>query len=115
MQELIENSDQVFLMGHRFGDLDSVGSACGLAGAVRLMQKPAYGGEPAKPPCHPADRPHAAVSGRPEVYGTGDALAQVTDNSLLIAGYPHILESVDLYHAARYVIVIDHHRKNVNR
>ena len=29
MQELIENSDQVFLMGHRFGDLDSVGSACG--------------------------------------------------------------------------------------
>ena len=27
MQELIENSDQVFLMGHRFGDLDSVGSA----------------------------------------------------------------------------------------
>ena len=42
MQELIENSDQVFLMGHRFGDLDSVGSACGLAGAVRLMQKPAY-------------------------------------------------------------------------
>ena len=42
MQELIENSDQVFLMGHRFGDLDAIGSACGLAGAVRLMQKPAY-------------------------------------------------------------------------
>ena len=46
-----------------------------------------------------------------------DALAQVTDNSLLIVVDTHnkdILESVDLYHAARYVIVIDHHRKNVN-
>ena len=39
------------------------------------------------------------------------------DNSLLIVVDTHnkdILESVDLYHAARYVIVIDHHRKNVN-
>ena len=46
-----------------------------------------------------------------------DALAQVTENSLLIIVDTHnkdILESVDLYHAARYVIVIDHHRKNVN-
>ena len=28
LQELIENADQIFLMGHRFGDLDAIGSAC---------------------------------------------------------------------------------------
>jgi len=118
MQELIENSDQVFLMGHRFGDLDSIGAACGLAGAVQLMQKSSY---------IVADRQSCLATqliDRMEQYPNGptfiepiDALAQVTDNSLLIVVDTHnkdILESVELYHAAKYVVVIDHHRKNVN-
>ena len=118
MQELIENSDQVFLMGHRFGDLDSVGSACGLAGAVRLMQKPAYVVVNQQSCLAPQliDRMQQCPDG-PKFMEPVDALAQVTDNSLLIVVDTHnkdILESVDLYHAARYVIVIDHHRKNVN-
>ncbi len=118
MQELIENSDQVFLMGHRFGDLDSVGSACGLAGAVRLMQKRAYV-VVNRQSCLAAqliERMQQCPDG-PQFIEPVDALAQVTDNSLLIIVDTHnkdILESVDLYHAARYVIVIDHHRKNVN-
>ncbi len=118
MQELIENSDQVFLMGHRFGDLDSVGSACGLAGAVRLMQKPAYV-VVNRQNCLATqliERMQQCPDG-PQFIEPVDALAQVTDNSLLIIADTHnkdILESVDLYHAARYVIVIDHHRKNVN-
>lgn len=118
MQELIENSDQVFLMGHRFGDLDSVGSACGLAGAVRLMQKPAYVvvNQQSCLATQLIDRMQQCPDG-PKFMEPVDALAQVTDNSLLIVVDTHnkdILESVDLYHAARYVIVIDHHRKNVN-
>ncbi len=36
MQDLIMNSDKVFIMGHRFGDLDSAGASCGLAGAMQL-------------------------------------------------------------------------------
>ncbi len=118
MQELIENSDQVFLMGHRFGDLDSVGSACGLAGAVRLMQKPAYVvvNRQSCLATQLIERMQQCPDG-PQFIEPVDALAQVTDNSLLIIADTHnkdILESVDLYHAARYVIVIDHHRKNVN-
>ena len=118
MQELIENSDQVFLMGHRFGDLDAIGSACGLAGAVRLMQKPAYVvvNRQSCLATQLIDRMQQCPDG-PQFIEPVDALAQVTDNSLLIIVDTHnkdILESVDLYHAARYVIVIDHHRKNVN-
>ena len=59
----------------------------------------------------------AQCSDGPHFLEPVDALAQVTENSLLIIVDTHnkdILESVDLYHAARYVIVIDHHRKNVN-
>lgn len=118
MQELIENSDQVFLMGHRFGDLDAIGSACGLAGAVWLMQKPAYVvvNRQSCLATQLIDRMQQCPDG-PQFIEPVDALAQVTDNSLLIIVDTHnkdILESVDLYHAARYVIVIDHHRKNVN-
>ena len=36
---LIEESTAVYIMGHRFGDLDSIGSAVGLAEAVRNMGK----------------------------------------------------------------------------
>lgn len=118
MQELIENSDQVFLMGHRFGDLDSIGSACGLAGAIRLMQKPAYVVVD-RQSCLATqliNRMEQCKDG-PQFMEPAEAVEQITDNSLLIVLDTHnkdILESVDLYHASRYVVVIDHHRKNVN-
>jgi len=39
LQELISNCNTVYIMGHSFGDLDSVGSSVGLAGAVKLLGK----------------------------------------------------------------------------
>lgn len=39
MLELICNHDKVLIMGHRFGDLDSVGSATGFCCAIRNMVK----------------------------------------------------------------------------
>ena len=117
MQELIENSDQVFLMGHRFGDLDSIGSACGLAGAVRLMRKPAYV-VVSRQSCLATqliDRMEQFEDG-PRFMEPREALGQITDNSLLIIVDTHnkdILESAELYQAARYVIVIDHQSGDV--
>lgn len=118
MQELIENSDQVFLMGHRFGDLDSIGSACGLAGAIQLMQKPAYV-VVHRQNClaTPLIQQMEQCSDGPAFIEPTEAIAHITENSLLIVVDTHnkeILESVELYQQARYVIVIDHHRKNVN-
>ncbi len=118
MQELIENSDQIFLMGHRFGDLDSIGSSCGLAGAVQLMQKPAYVVVD-RQSCLATqliERMEHCTEG-PKFVSPLEAQSQITENSLLIVTDTHnkdILESPELYYAARYVVVIDHHRKNVN-
>lgn len=77
-------------MGHRFGDLDSVGSACGLAGAVRLMQKPAYVvvNQQSCLATQPIDRMQQCPDG-PKFMEPVDALAQVTDNSLLIVVDTH--------------------------
>ena len=39
LAELVDANDRIFVMGHKFGDLDSIGAAIGLCGAVRKMGK----------------------------------------------------------------------------
>lgn len=118
LQELIENADQVFLMGHRFGDLDAIGSACGLAGAIDMMKKPVSIVVNQKN-CLAGQLIQRMKDAErsPEFIEPEEAMERVSSNSLLIVVDTHnkdILESVELYKACRYVAVIDHHRKNVN-
>jgi c-di-AMP phosphodiesterase-like protein len=40
--EYIDTHERVLVMGHRFGDLDSIGSSMGIVNAARQMGKPAY-------------------------------------------------------------------------
>ncbi len=118
MQDIILSSNRVFIMGHRFGDLDSIGSACGLAGALRLMDKEAH---------IVVDRTKnlavnliEAVEAQAEqgLFVTpAAALQNITDNDLLIIVDIHnkdFIESRELYEKCQQVIVIDHHRKTVN-
>ena len=118
IQELITDSQQVFLMGHRFGDLDSVGGCCGLAGAVRMMGIPVNVVVDLKKNLSTQliEMVQNEVGGdlfiSPE-----EALGSITDRTLLIISDTHnkdILESPELYREAKRVCVIDHHRKNVN-
>ena len=117
MQELIHTCDRVMIMGHRYGDLDSIGSAIGLAGAILQSGKPAH---------VVVDR-QTTLAGvlidrmeAEDIHLTIDvptALTQMTEQTLLIVVDTHskdFVESVDLYQNARQVVVIDHHRKIVN-
>lgn len=118
IQELILSSENVFIMGHRFGDLDSVGSACGLAGAVRLL------GVPVSVVIDPQKNLASQIISMMEEEIGGDlfltpaqAVETITEHTLLIIVDTHnkdILESEKLYKLAKNVVVIDHHRKNVN-
>ncbi len=118
MQELIENADNIFLMGHHFGDLDSVGAMCGLSGAIRLMEKPSY--VVVNQQNCLATQLISRVKEQenpPDFLSPEDAIHLISPQSLLIIVDTHnkdILESADLYRAANTVVVIDHHRKNVN-
>ena len=118
MQDIILSSNRVFIMGHRFGDLDSIGSACGLAGALKLMGKEAH---------IVVDRTKnlavnliEAVEAQAEqgLFVTpAAALQNVSDNDLLIIVDIHnkdFIESRELYEKCKQVIIIDHHRKTVN-
>ena len=118
IQELIQNSTNVYLMGHRFGDLDSIGSACGLAGAIRLMNIPVnVVVDPEKNLSKQLISIAEEELGKELFLTPQQAIDTITDDTLLIIVDTHnkeILESLELYQAAQKVIVIDHHRKNVN-
>ena len=118
LQDLILSSGNIYIMGHRFGDLDSVGAACGLAGAINLLGKKAY-------IAVNYDKNLAANlidNIDAETYGElfiepSTAEGMITPDDLLIIVDTHnkdYLESKVLYEKARSVVVIDHHRKTVN-
>lgn len=118
MQELISNSEQVFLMGHHFGDLDSVGSATGLAGAIKQTGKPAFVVvDPVKNLSKPLINRLIETEGKELFMDVDEALMNISEDTLLIIVDTHnkdFIESRELYERARQVIVIDHHRKTVN-
>lgn len=118
LQDIINNSDKVFIMGHRFGDLDSVGASCGMAGAIRLLGKTAYiAVDRTKNLARKLiditeERTDNDLFITPET-----ALSLITDDDLLIIVDTHnrdVLESPQLYEKANSVVVIDHHRKSAN-
>lgn len=118
IQDLILNSDNVYLMGHRFGDLDSIGSACGLAGAIRQMQIPVnVVVDPEKNLSQQLISLVKQEVGADVFLTPKQAIDTITENTLLVIVDTHnkdILESLELYQSAKKVVVIDHHRKNVN-
>lgn len=118
LQDLIENSGKVFIMGHRFGDLDSVGAACGLAGALNLLHKEVF---------IAVDRTknlalnlieYVDEQTKHSLFITpGEAESLITSDDLLIIVDTHnklYVESRALYEKSKSTVVIDHHRKTVN-
>ena len=118
LQDLVMSSDKVFIMGHRFGDLDSVGAACGLAGAMTLLKKEVH---------IAVDRSKNLAANlidfveektNEELFITPESAEMaIGPDDLLIIVDTHnkdYIESPELYNKAKSVVVIDHHRKTVN-
>lgn len=120
--ELINSSSAVLIMGHRNGDMDSVGSGAGLCGAIRLLN-------PGLDVRMVVDRERTLASpiierleenltDEEQIFiSPAEALEQMNDSVLLIIVDTHnkdILESTELYEAAKQIVVIDHHRQVVN-
>jgi c-di-AMP phosphodiesterase-like protein len=119
IQELISNYDDVYIMGHRFGDLDSIGSAVGLADAVRQMGKRVYIVTDFERTLAKSLIDYVSTQCDHNLFiSVPDALSNFKNaTSCLIVVDTHnkeIIESKDLYELANQVIVIDHHRKTVN-
>ncbi len=116
--ELIQGSDNILVMGHRFSDLDCVGSAVALASAARSLEKPAYVVIRKAQTLAPELLERYRDAGRGDLFiEPEDALPMLTRRTLLIitdTHNPRMLDSAKLYEAAAAVVVIDHHRKMVD-
>lgn len=117
IQKLIESSSDVMVMGHRFSDLDSVGSAVGMLGAARFLGKPSKivinrEQSLAKSLVDMVEQKYTDAFITPD-----EAETALSKHTLLIIVDTHraeVLESAELYRKAKTVVVIDHHRKNVD-
>ena len=118
LSELMETSDNVIVMGHRFGDLDSMGSAIALASAIRQLGKQCV-------ICVSRSKNLAeCLIEKEEQNGARDLFAEeaqaleiMTPRTLVIildTHNPGLIESTKVYENAKTVVVIDHHRKMVN-
>ncbi len=115
----VNDSDKVYIMGHRFSDLDCVGAAIGMQ---CIMEKSF------KRYCKIVINRETSMARQLIEYTeeryTGDifvtpeeALRGITSKTLLIIVDTHLknsLESPELYEKCRRVVVIDHHRRAVN-
>lgn len=116
MLELFGSSSQVFIMGHKNADLDSVGAAMGVACLCRKKGKPAY--IVLDPYENAADKLIEQIRQEPEyknVFISGqDALLLCDDRSTLVVvdtNRPDQVECMPLLEAVPRVCVVDHHRR----
>ncbi len=118
LQELITGSDNVLVMGHRFSDLDCLGSAVALAAAARNHGRPAYVVTQRSKTLARELIERYEEAGRGDIFIEPDeAMPLLTRRSLVIitdTHNPKMLEWNPLYENAQTVVVIDHHRKMVD-
>ena len=112
--DTVNAHSRVLIMGHRYGDLDSIGAATGMCSALRKMNKDAYvvvdfENNLAKPlVTYVSDNDINNYYITPE-----DGLSKLDDDTLLIVvdtHNPDLVESREILDRAKYTVVIDHHR-----
>ena len=116
LMELIGNSSQVFIMGHRMADLDAVGAAMGVACLCRKKQKPfRIVLDQEKNVSQRLVQEILAVGDYKDVFiSCQDALLLCDASSVLIVvdtNRPDQVECQPLLEAIPKVCVIDHHRR----
>ena len=118
--DLAKNSDIIYIMGHKFSDLDCIGSAVGLACGLRNIGMSAYIviDKATSLGTSLIERVQSQENGSAPLFINSDKAKDAwTKQSLLIIVDVHnkkLLDDPELYEMAEKVVVIDHHRKMVD-
>ena len=116
LSQLIRDSSQVLVMGHRNSDMDAIGAAAGMVCAARVKGKPVH---------VVVDQNHTMATELIErlktlpeykdvFIGAEDAMVRCDYNTLLMVvdvNRPGYVESEALLQSINKVAVIDHHRR----
>lgn len=117
LKQLIDQADNIFVMGHKNPDMDSIGSAIGVLRGIKNRGKEGYiilnGENPSI--TNICDRMRLEQPELAEVLiSSEDAEGLVNDNSLMILvdnHKPSFTEAPELLNLTNKVVVIDHHRR----
>lgn len=116
--KLINQSDCVLVMGHRFSDVDSLGSALALTAVARSLGQEAFAVvDRSTSLAGELIRRYDAEKKSDWMLSPAEAMERMSENTLLIITDTHapgMLEHAPLYEKAANVVVIDHHRKMVD-
>ena len=119
LRKLIDNSGKVLIMGHKSGDMDSMGAAIGLFKAVKSRNHRAYivvdketvnAKETIAEFEHKTDYIDAFIT-------TEQAMNTLEKDSLVIVvdtHRPNMVECPELLRHAENIVLIDHHRRSEN-
>ncbi|MBR4992392.1 MAG: DHH family phosphoesterase [Clostridia bacterium] len=116
LMQLIRDSSQVFLMGHKYSDLDSIGACAGLVAAVRKAGRPAYiiVNDQATSAKELIDRLKKTPQYENVFINQEEAIIKADAGSLCVVcdtTRPDMVEAPDLLDAVSRVAVVDHHRR----
>ena len=116
LRELMEDAQEIYIMGHSYADMDAVGAAAGVYCAARKLQKRARIVIDLERNAAKAVLQHLqqvpAYEGA--FLSAGEAFLQIQPGALLIVvdtNRPDLVESFDLLETCNRVAVIDHHRR----
>ena len=116
LEELIQKSDKVMIMGHLNGDIDSIGSSLGIYRLAKTFEKETY----IVNNTYGLSVENLITTLKEEGYGDviidkNQAINMISPNTLLIVVDTHkrsYVEVPELLEKTEKIVVIDHHRKS---
>ncbi len=116
--KLVENCNRVIVMGHKYPDLDALGSAMGVVAVARAYGKEAFIATNASTPASKPLLDYLKNNGFEDYIIThSKAKTLLRKTTLLVVTDTHIkdfVECPELLDKAEHIAVIDHHRKAVD-
>ena len=114
MLELMMGAERILVMGHRFSDLDAVGSAVGMCSAARKMGRESYVVVNREQSLAKLLIGYLDENDINNYFITpADGVEKMNENTMLIVcdtHNPELVESKEVLARAQSIIVIDHHR-----
>ena len=118
LRELLETKDKVLIMGHKIGDIDSLGSAIGIYRATQAINKPAH-----------IIINEVTSSIRPmldlflesdeydeDMFIKSEEAMEIVDNATAIVvvdvSRPSYVECPEILSKSKDIVVLDHHRRS---
>ncbi|MFX3674344.1 MAG: DHH family phosphoesterase [Paenisporosarcina sp.] len=118
LRDLIQDSDQVFVMGHKLPDMDAIGASVGVRKMAEMNKINGYVVVDFDELDQSVTRLMDEVRGKPELFerfiSPEEALSKLTDQSLLVVvdtHKPSMVIDERLLNKSEKVVVIDHHRR----